>query len=162
MIFSFLKSSNGCKVRDHKLRVRTPNESELYRTLMTHRDLICVRWADMKIDLIWIIPFSPSYKRNQPNSLKTISDVNSISLPSPKCLEVSGFSFISNFVYSLFSVSFMYVLYSAKLYSFISLLPINPVNTCLYNSSQLNMTPWFNSQSQKVGLEVESLLSLCI
>ena len=29
-----------------------------------------------------------SYKRNQPNSLKTLSDVNSVSLPSPKCMEV--------------------------------------------------------------------------
>ena len=46
-----LQSSNGCKVRDHKLRVRTPNESELYRTLMTHRDLICVRCAYKNLEL---------------------------------------------------------------------------------------------------------------
>ena len=37
------QSANGCKVRDHKLKVRTQTDSELYRTLMTHRDLICVR-----------------------------------------------------------------------------------------------------------------------
>ena len=45
------KASNGCKVRDHKLRVRTPTESELYRTLMTHRDLICVRCAYRFVEL---------------------------------------------------------------------------------------------------------------
>ena len=39
----YFQSVKGCKVRDHKLRVRTQTESELYRTLMTHRDLICVR-----------------------------------------------------------------------------------------------------------------------
>ena len=33
----------GCKVRDHKLKVRSQRDSEMYRTLITHRDLICVR-----------------------------------------------------------------------------------------------------------------------
>ena len=68
------QSNNGCKVRDHKLKVRTKTDSDLYRTLMTHRDLVCV-----------------NYKRNQPNTLRTITEANSISLPSPKCLEVRLF-----------------------------------------------------------------------
>ena len=38
-----LQTAAGCKVRDHKLKVRSQRDSEMYRTLITHRDLICVR-----------------------------------------------------------------------------------------------------------------------
>lgn len=37
------QTAAGCKVRDHKLKVRSQRDSEMYRTLITHRDLICVR-----------------------------------------------------------------------------------------------------------------------
>ena len=47
LYYVYVQSSNGCKVRDHKLRVRTATDSELYRTLMTHRDLICVRYLNI-------------------------------------------------------------------------------------------------------------------
>ena len=84
------QSSLGCKVRDHKVKVRTEREEEMYRTAITHRDIICVRWrhdTSERTRLIILVTVS-SYKRNQPNSLKTISDANSISLPSPKSTEV--------------------------------------------------------------------------
>ena len=36
-IMCFVKAGEGCKYRDHKVKVRNPKDSEMYLTLMTHR-----------------------------------------------------------------------------------------------------------------------------
>ena len=33
-------------MRDHKVKVRNEREEEMYRTAITHRDIICVRYED--------------------------------------------------------------------------------------------------------------------
>ena len=35
----FVQAGEGCKYRDHKVKVRNPKDSEMYLTLMTHRSL---------------------------------------------------------------------------------------------------------------------------
>ena len=32
-----LQDAEGCKYRDHKVKVKNPKDSEMYLTLMTHR-----------------------------------------------------------------------------------------------------------------------------
>jgi len=60
------QGAEGCKYRDHKVKVKNPKDSEMYLTLMTHRDLICI-----------------SPKRKQ-SSLKILTDSSSVSLPTTK------------------------------------------------------------------------------
>lgn len=57
-------NQKGCQSRDHRVKIRNDHDSQIFRVLMAHRDLICL---------------CPTRK----SGIKITSDANSITLPAP-------------------------------------------------------------------------------